>query len=368
MMTYFHDHYPLYYLLIVITSFLVSFLTIPSIIHVAKARLLYDDLGHLRKIHNPGISRLGGVAIFVSFTISSLLWGVSSLMLPLNFLLVACILLFVIGIKDDLAGVGHRTKLAIQFLATLLVVIPGNVRLNNLHSIMGMNELSYFSSVGLSMLIIIFIINAFNLIDGIDGLAAITGIIVNGVFSVLFIYVKEYELAVVSISMVGAILGFLQFNISPAKIFMGDTGSLLIGLISAVMAIKFVQIGGALDAQSSPKISSSIGIALAVLIGPIVDTFRVFIIRLSKGKSPFVGDRNHIHYRILSLGFSHMQVSLFLGLLNLFVILIALLFSSYGNTFTILLIIVLTMAFNWILTYLVRSKQRMNYKLINLFV
>lgn len=367
-MIYLHDHHALYYLLIVITSIFITLLTIPSIIHVAKTRHLYDDLGHLRKIHNPGIPRLGGVAIFVSFTITLLLFGITRPTLPLNYLLTACIMLFAIGIKDDLAGVGHRTKFFIEFIAGLILVIPGDIRLKSMHGLLGIHELAYLPSIAVSVLIIIFVVNAFNLIDGIDGLAAATGIIVNAAFSALFIFIQQYEAAAVSLSLVGAILGFLRFNITPAKIFMGDTGSLLIGLVSAVMALKFIEVSCTFGSGATAKITSSFGIALAILIGPIADTLRVFIIRLANGRSPFQGDRNHIHHRVLKLGFSHLQTTLILILINGFMIFLAFLFAPYGNTLMILLVTLILMAFNWALTYFVRSKERDNYKLKNLFV
>lgn len=368
MMTYLHDHYPLYYLLIVITSIFITLIAIPSILQVAKIRHLYDDLGYSRKIHNPGIPRLGGVGIFISFTITLSFWGVGNPMLPLNYLLTACIMLFAIGIKDDLTGVGHQTKFLIQFIAGLILVVPGNIRLNNLHGILGMNELPYLSSIALSILIIIFLTNAFNLIDGVDGLAAATGIMVNSVFSGLFIYIHQYELAAVSLSLVGAISGFIRFNISPARIFMGDTGSLLIGMISAVVALKYIEVSSTFEPVSSGKIPSSLGIVLAILIGPIADTTRVFIIRLAEKRSPFRGDRNHIHHCLLKLGLSHLQTTLILILFNGFVILLAFIFSPYGNTITILLVIVTSMAFNWALTYFIRSRERMKYTFMNLFV
>jgi UDP-GlcNAc:undecaprenyl-phosphate GlcNAc-1-phosphate transferase len=368
MTPYFQDHYALYFMFILVTSVFITLLVIPSIIHVARDRHLYDDLGHLRKIHNPGIPRLGGVAIFVSFTITLLLSGNTSPELPINYLLTACIMLFAIGIKDDLAGVGHHTKFVIELIAGLILVIPGNIRLNNLHNLFGIYELSYFPSVVLSVLIIIFVINAFNLIDGIDGLAATTGIIVNSVFTLLFINLHHYELAAVSLALIGAILGFLKFNLTPAKIFMGDTGSLLIGLISAVMALKFISINDAFEIESASQVSSSLGIVLAILIGPISDTLRVFVIRLAKGKSPFRGDRNHIHHRMLTLGFTHLQTTLILALLNGAIIWLALTYSGYGNGIMIVFISMSSVGFNWALTYLIRSKERENYRLRNLFV
>lgn len=360
MITYFHDHQLLYCLLVLLSSLFIALLVIPSVIHIARSRHLYDDLGNSRKIHNPGIPRLGGVAIFISFTITLLL-ALADLdhpLLPLNYILTSCIILITIGMKDDLAGMGHRSKLLIEFIAAAILVIPGDIRLHNLHNVFGIYELHYFPSVALSIMVIIFIINAFNLIDGIDGLAAATGILVNSVFAVLFICMQHYELAIVSLSLAGAILGFLKFNISPAKVFMGDTGSLLIGLISVIMAFKFLAVSDHPQPASMAPTSSSLGIVLAILIGPVSDTLRVFIIRIRKGESPFVGDRNHIHHRILQLGFTQLQTTAILILLNGFIILSAFACAAYGNMVILSVVTLLLLVSNRVLTGLILAKKR----------
>jgi len=236
-----------------------------------------------------------------------------------------------------------------------------------LFGVFGIYDLSYLLSVGLSILIILLIVNAFNLIDGVDGLAATTGIIANGTFAALFIYIHQYELAAVSLAMVGAIFGFLRFNITPAKIFMGDTGSLLIGLISAVMALKFMEVNK-LANGSAPQIYSVPALTFAILIGPIFDTIRVFIIRIAKGTSPFVADRNHTHHRMLRLGFNHLQTTLILTSINVISIVMVLLFKNYGNSILILLIIGVSLIFNWTVTFFLRSKERESLALRNLFV
>lgn len=355
--TSFIEQYLLYYTMILSGSFLLSFLIIPSIIHIAQTRHLYDDLSHARKMHDPAISRLGGVAIFISFSITLLLLGIDHLNLPVNYLLTACILIFAIGIKDDLTGVGPRTKFTIEFLAAFILVVPGNIRLNNLYGLFSFHEISYCSSVALSILILMFMINAFNLIDGIDGLAATTGILTNGTFMVLFIQHQQYELAAVSLAMAGAMLGFLQFNITPAKIFMGDTGALLIGLVSAVMGLKYIALSEVPTTDPFSKPNSAPGIALAVLIGPIADTLRIFMIRLAKGKSPFHGDRNHVHHRLLQLGFSHLQTTAILILLNAVIILLAFLLSGYGNTVMICTIFLTIIGLNCLLSWLLTKKS-----------
>jgi UDP-GlcNAc:undecaprenyl-phosphate GlcNAc-1-phosphate transferase len=357
-----------YYAIIAGLAFLISFFAIPSILHVAGKRHLYDDLGHFRKQHDHGIPRLGGVAIFLSFTITSLLFCMKDNSLPINYVLTACMILFGMGLKDDLSGVNPSTKFIIQFVACAILVIPGDIRLTSMYGVFGIYDLPYVFSVVLSIVTIIMIINAFNLIDGIDGLGGITGVIANAAFAALFIYIKQYELAAVSLAIVGAIIGFLKFNITPAKIFMGDTGSLLIGLISAVLAVKFIEVNKFVDGLASPEINAAPALCVAILIGPVFDTLRVFFIRTINGGSPFTADRNHIHHRMLRLGFNHLQTTIILGTINLLCILVALQFSSYGNSVLLLIIGTLTIVFNWLVTFFIRSKERENMALRNLFV
>jgi UDP-GlcNAc:undecaprenyl-phosphate GlcNAc-1-phosphate transferase len=359
-MDFLHNYTFIYYIFIIIFSFLITSFAIPSILHVARFRHLYDDLGHFRKEHDHGIPRLGGVAIFVGFTITSLLFCMTNKSLPTNYILTACIILFSMGIKDDLSGVNSSTKFLIQFIVCCILVILGDVRITSMYGVFGFNDLSYFMSVGLSVLLILLIINAFNLIDGVDGLAATTGIVANGAFVALFIYIHKYELAGVSLAMVGAILGFLRFNITPAKIFMGDTGSLLIGLITAVMALKFIEINKSING-SSPEIYSVPALTFAILIGPIFDTIRVFILRIANGVSPFAADRNHIHHRMLKLGFNHLQTTLILTSINIACIGMVLLLRNYSNSILIILIAAIYLVFNGMITFFLRSKERESF-------
>ena len=367
MIDFLHNYSIVYYLFIVIFSVLITSFAIPSILHVARFRHLYDDLGHFRKSHDHGIPRLGGVAIFVSFTITSLLFCMTDKSLPINYLLTACIILFAMGLKDDLSGVNPNTKFFIQFIVCAILVVLGNIRLGSMYGVFNIFELPYLLSVGISILIILLIVNAFNLIDGVDGLAATTGIVVNGSFAALFIYIHQYELAAVSLSMVGAILGFLRFNITPAKIFMGDTGSLLIGLISAVMALKFLGVNKGANSLSTEAFSVP-ALTFAILIGPIFDTIRVFIVRITNGKSPFKADRNHVHHRMLKLGFNHLQTTIILTSINIASIAMVLLFKNYGNSILIILIVLVSLVFNWMITFFLRSKERESLALRNLFV
>lgn len=363
------DNFPYaYYAIIAGLPVLISWFAIPSILHVAGKRHLYDDLGHFRKQHDHGIPRLGGVAIFLAFTITTLMFCNSHDTLPVNYLLTACMILFGMGLKDDLSGVNPSTKFAVQFVVCAILVLLGDIRLTSMYGVFGIYDLPYPLSVALTIVTIIMIINAFNLIDGIDGLGGITGIIANGAFATLFFYMGQYELAAICLAIIGAIIGFLRYNIAPARIFMGDTGSLLIGLISAVMAIKFIELNKFVEGQPSPIINSAPALCVAILIGPIFDTLRVFFIRMVNGKSPFSADRNHIHHRMLRLGFNHLQTTVILGTINLLCILLALQFSNYGNSVLLFIIGALTMIFNWMVTFFIRSKDRETLALRNLFV
>ena len=148
---------------------------------------------------------------------------------------------------------------------------------------------------------------------------------------------------------------------------MGDTGSLLIGLISAVMAIKFMEVNR-VSTGSSPEIYAVPAITFAILTGPIFDTARVFIMRISNGVSPFAADRNHIHHRMLKLGFNQLQTTLILTGINIISIITVILFNTYGSSALIILIVAFSLIFNWSITFFIRSKQRENLALRNLFV
>ncbi|HEK21154.1 MULTISPECIES: MraY family glycosyltransferase [unclassified Mucilaginibacter] len=367
MQTYLGAYYVVYYLLVVAVSALITIFAIPSILHVARTRHLYDDVGHFRKQHDHGIPRLGGVAIFVGFTITLLLFSIIDKTIPVSYLLAGSLVLFIMGIKDDLSGVNPSTKLLIQIAVATLLVIVGDIRFTSMYGILGYHDISYTVSVILSILFIILIVNAFNLIDGIDGLAATTCIVANGAFAVIFICINHYELAVVSLAIVGALFGFLRFNITPAKIFMGDAGSLLIGLITALMAVKLIEINK-VTASNTPEIISAPAVTFAILIGPIFDTLRVFTMRILNGKSPFLADRNHIHHRILNLGFNHMQTTLLLAVVNIGLIVAVYSLSFLGNFILMILIFALSMLFNWGLTVALRTKQREKLSFRNLFV
>ena len=365
MPNFLHTNYLVYFLCIISLPALFAMAAIPSILHVARIRHLYDDIGHFRKQHDHGIPRLGGVAIFVSFIVTMLIFTMMDRSFSISYLLAASIILFVMGLKDDLSGVNSSTKFLIQTIVALILVISGNIRITSMYGIFGIGELPFILSAILSVLVIILIINAFNLIDGIDGLAGTIGILANCVFAASFIYIHQYEFAVISLILVGAIIGFLRYNLTPAKIFMGDTGSLFIGLITVVMAVRLVELNKLQTDISSPFYATP-ALVTAVLIIPVFDTLRVFFLRIVNGISPFTADRNHIHHRLLRLGFNHFQTTMILTAINIGFIASVIYFNNLGNFILIVLIFSICILSNWALTFFLRTKEREGVSLRNL--
>lgn len=293
-------------ILIFITSFVGVLFALPSVITVAKLKGLFDSHND-RKLHKNKIPRLGGVAIFTSFSIAACLWGDASAP-SLQYLTAGLIILFFAGLKDDIIMLSPINKLLVQIFVACLVCIPQGIRITNFHGLFGLNELSIYSSVLLSVFTLIVITNSFNLIDGVDGLAGGLGLIISISYAVWFYAIGDYAWSSLCFALAGSLFGFLFFNFSPAKIFMGDAGSLTIGFLIAVFSIKFIESGLVERTIPELNLSSAPALAIAVLIVPLYDTLRVFLIRALKKQSPFKADRNHIHHWLLKIGLNHREV------------------------------------------------------------
>ncbi|HET9502395.1 MAG TPA: MraY family glycosyltransferase [Hymenobacter sp.] len=300
-------------LLAALWALLISLFAVPSIIYVAHHRNLFDAPNG-RSVHTQPTPRLGGVAVLAGFL--SALTIFAPLAGGVQYLLAGCLLLFFVGLKDDLVTVSVAKKFVGQLLASGVVMLMADVRLTSLQGLLGIGTLPLGVSYGLTFLVIVGITNAINLIDGLDGLAGTLVLLSSGT---LGYYLYQYggesagSYAFAAVCLMGGIVGFLRYNFHKANIFMGDTGSLVCGFIVAVLAIKFVELG---NGPAQPLGSATPAVALAILFVPLFDTSRVFLVRILAGKSPFAPDKNHVHHRVLALGFSQIGTVLLLGLLN----------------------------------------------------
>lgn len=306
--------------LIFITAFFIVLFGIPSIITIAKLKGLYDSHSD-RKLHTSKIPRLGGLAIFASFAISICLWGEAD-MPRLQYLSAGLIILFFSGLKDDIIMLSPINKLIMQIFSATLVCAVEGLRITNFQGIFGIYDVPVLVSIPISMFTLIVITNAFNLIDGVDGLAGGLGFIISLSYSIWFYLIGEYAWASISFALAGSIFGFLFYNFAPAKIFMGDAGSLTIGFLISVFTIKFIEFGN-IPHSADLTLNTAPVLAIAVLIVPLYDTLRVFIIRILNKQSPFKADRNHIHHWLIKIGLSHAQVSFTLYATNVLFITVA---------------------------------------------
>lgn len=322
------------YILSLITAMALTALAIPSIIRVAKLKSLFDEPGE-RKKHVQSVPTLGGMAIFAGLLFSVTFWTNQSEIVELQYIISALLILFFLGIKDDLIDLRAWKKLVGQIISAVILVHYADIRLTTFYGLFGLTDMSLISSYFFSIFTIVVITNSFNLIDGIDGLAASLGIVGAATFGAWYYFLGMTQYAILSFALIGSLLAFLWFNRSPAKIFMGDTGSMLVGIIMAILAIKFIDSVRVLPRTHPYKILSVPIFTCAVLVVPLFDTLRVFIIRLLQKRSPFSADRNHIHHILLDLGLTHMQATGVLVVFTVFCILS--IFSLQGTRGELLL-------------------------------
>jgi UDP-GlcNAc:undecaprenyl-phosphate/decaprenyl-phosphate GlcNAc-1-phosphate transferase len=313
-------------------AFCITFISIPKIIKVANAKKLYD-VPDDRKVHKDPIPSLGGVGIFAGFFTSLLFFGVFDSANLFQYLLLAFFIVFFFGIKDDVMILSPQKKFFGQLLVATLLTLKANLLLTNMHGFLGIHALNGTISYILTIFTIVVIMNAYNLIDGIDGLAATISIITASVFAWFFYLNNEGLYALLGFTFACSVFAFLIFNFAPAKIFMGDTGSMLCGLVNAILVIHFIE-----TATSSKvmNVSESPALGFGILIMPLLDTLRVFAIRILNGRSPFYPDRNHLHHILLDRGLSHKVITLIIGMSALVFIALTYIALPMGTTAIIL--------------------------------
>jgi len=320
-------------LLSVAIAFTITFLAIPVIIFVAEGKKLFD-VPDARKIHNTPIPSLGGLGIYAGFIVSCLVMIPMAYAPEFQYFYAASFVIFFLGLKDDILDISPIKKFIGQVLAAFLIIYKGGVQIQSMHGFLGLQELPPMFSLLFTYLTVIVIINSFNLIDGIDGLAGSLGLMACLAFGVYFSAVEMLPYAILSFALAGSLAAFLIFNFQPAKIFMGDTGSLLLGLLHAILVIKFITVA------SSPgvaiPIASAPAVGFSILMIPLMDTVRVFSIRISHRRSPFSPDRNHIHHLLLDKGLSHRTITLVLVGANLLFMIATYALRSLGCTWLIL--------------------------------
>jgi len=332
-------------LFLLVGSFVISYILIPKIRVIAKVSNFSSTPNH-RSSHSEIVPNIGGVAFYVTLMLSFYFIQKFDSFNTLHSLLPGLTIIFIIGLKDDLIIVAPTTKLIAQILSGVFLVFHPSFELLNFKGFLWIFEINYLIGFLIVVFINVLIINALNLIDGIDGLAGVISIVIFSSFFVIYYLLERYFLCCISIVMIGSILAFLKFNVSKDnKIFMGDTGSMLIGFIISIMTLRLIampvnQLGNlGFQLQNIPFL------IFAILSIPLLDLTRVFIVRIINGKSPFEADRNHLHHILLDFfKTSHLQTSLIIGLLNLIIVIFFSLFVYKLNQVYLFALVFLLLA------------------------
>lgn len=305
-------------LLAFFSAIIVTLIFIPVIVQVATIHKLTDKPGY-RKVHHCEIPVLGGVGIFAGFSVGFLMtsnWYLEGA----PYFMIGIIVLFFAGLHDDLVKTSPLKKISLQICSALIIAVLGGIRITSFHGFLGIYLLPDIVSYLTTIFLVVLIINSLNLIDGIDGLAAVTGIIESSVLGYWLYRSGDIGFALIAASLIGTLGVFLVFNLSSGrnKIFMGDTGSMVTGLIIAVMVIRFNEINAA--GTSFYVLKSAPAVSIGIMIVPLFDTLRVIIIRVIRGQSPFIADKRHIHHMFLRAGFSHRRSTCLIACGNVLVI------------------------------------------------
>lgn len=328
-----------------IISIVAAGILIPQILLIAFRKKLFDEPDE-RKIHHSTVPRLGGIAFepVILFTIFILMvFDVHALrfqlmaelgenVLSLSICVCSLILLYLVGIADDLIGVKYSAKFVVQVGCGLLFLF-GGLYISDLHGLFLINDrLPWFLFWPLTIILVVFIINALNLIDGIDGLASGLSGVALGYYGAVFFEIGEYAFALVAFSTLGTVIPFFYYNVfgkaeKQQKIFMGDTGSLTIGLILSFLSIRMANVEIATSHTCLSRVHPFF-LAFGPLLVPCMDVVRVFIHRIRMGNSPFLPDKSHIHHKLLSLGMSQHKAMVTILLFSAFFITSCLILSK----------------------------------------
>ncbi|MBT3612132.1 MAG: undecaprenyl/decaprenyl-phosphate alpha-N-acetylglucosaminyl 1-phosphate transferase [Flavobacteriales bacterium] len=335
-----------------LTSFLIAFLAVPKLIYFAEKLRLLDDGGD-RASHKGATPFFGGIAIFTGIICSLLFWAEIE---NIQYILVSILIVFILGLIDDLREITAFKKLIGQIIATLALIFLGDLHIDSMHGVLGVYDLPVWIGSLFTIFVVIVITNGFNLIDGIDGLAGGFGLISSFSFGVIALTMGQSDMAIIAFTLTGALLGFLKYNFYPARIFMGDTGSLVVGMTLSILAINCIKHGLVSENYNLPDIGPFL--AISFLSIPLFDSLRVFIVRSLKGNGPLSAGRDHIHHALLDLDYGHKYTSLILCAFSVFLILGSYFLLEYNVNVSIAVLAGVSYLILFIPFYILKAKSK----------
>ena len=335
-----------------LSSFLITYLAIPKLIYFAKKLSLLDTAGD-RASHKGSTPFFGGIAIFTGIICSLLFWADIE---NIQYILVSILIVFIFGILDDLLQITAFEKLIGQIIASWILIFLGDIQIDSMHGVLGVYDLPLWIGTLFTVFVVIVITNGYNLIDGVDGLAGGIGLLSSFSFGVIALIMEQTDMALIAFTLMGALFGFLKYNVFPARIFMGDTGSLVVGMILSILAINCIKYG--LVTETFKLQNKGPLLAISFLAIPLFDSLRVFVIRSIKGNGPLVAGRDHIHHVFLDLNYGHKYTSLVLCAISAFLILGSYFLLEYNVNVSITVLAGVSYLVLFIPFYILKSKSK----------
>jgi UDP-N-acetylmuramyl pentapeptide phosphotransferase/UDP-N-acetylglucosamine-1-phosphate transferase len=335
---------------------MVMYFVTPVIIQTVKLKRLFERVSD-RSSHAHRVPSFGGVTFFIILVISLSLSEQFFVTSRAVYLIPSTLLIFFTGLKDDLTGISPWNKVAMQVIATIMLFLSPDFQITNLHGFLGIHEISPWICIPLAFFVVVFYVNAYNLIDGIDGLSSSLGAMFFTFFAITYYVLNDYMMMAVCVSMVGAFIAFLRFNVSRDKrIFLGDTGSLFIGFLIAAIVINILSKDYHEDIHMN-YISNLPLLIISALFVPVFDSIRVFTIRIQNGRNPFHPDRMHVHHVILDYyNLSHRKVSLIIVSVNAIILVLMGIVTKYCNHLSSIGFLVAISAFFAVVLHKLRMK------------
>jgi len=332
----------------ILVSFIIGLSFMPLVFDIAKKRNFVVK-PNKRTSHEGVIPNIGGINIFISFLLTVFLFSYS-IFSELQFIIIGVFIILIVGFVDDLIEIKPTWKLLGELASAYFLIVVSDIRLSHLHGFLRIYEMSLGSSYLLSFFVFIVIINALNLIDGIDGLASGLGILYCLFFGIYFTFTSNVYLAISAYAMAGSLTIFFLYNVFGGKwkIFMGDSGSLLLGYMITLYVFEFCEENAYNSVPLQFHMSAAPAVAICILSVPLFDTLRVMLTRLKKGVSPFHPDKNHIHHLLLKTGLKHLQVTFVLLIISIGYICLGI----AGRNWSIELLVFIAFTIASILTYI----------------
>ncbi|UZD23859.1 glycosyltransferase family 4 protein [Algoriphagus halophytocola] len=320
------------------TSFAIGILFFPVLIKLLHNYQVSDSPGG-RRIHLGKTPSMGGIGFFLASMIALAIWAWEFPEHYPTYLFGGITIMFFVGLRDDIVELKASRKILGQLIAVVLVIGASDIRIRDFHGFLGIGELNLYFSYVFSAFTLLALTNAFNLIDGLDGLAGTMAMITFSCLGAWFLYYGLDSYALICFTFMGAILAFLAFNWHPAKIFMGDTGSLTLGFTMGALVMAFMEVNQALPAGSTWKFEPSFSAGVALLMFPLYDMGRVFTRRISQGKGPMTPDKSHVHHFLMRMGFTHDKVTFILGSLQLVFIFLIFILKDFSDNLALPIIV-----------------------------